>query len=89
MYLLNVIPTSDYLLILHYSNYEVRVYDVKPLLNKGVFKKLKNIKSFYTVRINGDSVEWPNMLNNSMEIDIAPESLYEDSVLLENMFKTL
>ena len=41
MKLINVIPTNNYELILQYSNNEVRVYDVKPLLEKGVFQLLK------------------------------------------------
>lgn len=85
MQIINVIPTNDYKLILQYSNNEVRIYDVKPLLEKGIFKILKDKKIFYTVRPRLDSVEWPNIFDDPYcsEIDISPESLYTNSVLYE------
>jgi hypothetical protein len=43
-------------------------------LNEGVFKKLKNIEVFNSVRTAWGSVAWGN------DIDIAPETLYEKSV---------
>ena len=90
MKLINVIPTNNYELILQYSNNEVRVYDVKPLLEKGVFQLLKNKNIFYTVRIEEsfDTVEWPNVINepgHCSEIDIAPETLYQDSILIKGL----
>lgn len=64
----------DYKLILTFEDDSVRIFDMKPLLRKGVFKELKDEKLFKTVKVSFDSIEWSN------GIDIDPETLYEDSV---------
>ena len=65
---------DDYKLILTFEDDSVRIFDMKPLLRKGVFKELKDEKLFKTVKVSFDSIEWSN------GIDIDPETLYEDSV---------
>jgi len=64
---------SDYTLILTFDNGEVKVFDMKPYLNLGIFKELKDLKLFNSVRKSFDSVEWPN------EADMDPEILYYES----------
>lgn len=51
-----------------------RLFDMKPYLDKGIYKELKDERKFKTARISFDSVEWCN------KIDIDPEFLYEKSV---------
>ena len=46
---------------------------MKPLLDKGVFKKLKNKKRFNSVKIRFGTIYWEK------EIDLCPDVLYEDS----------
>ena len=65
---------DDYKLILTFEDDSVRIFDMKPLLRKGVFKELKDEKLFKTVKVSFDSIEWAN------GIDIDPETLYEDGV---------
>ena len=67
-----VIPKEDYTLILHFSNGEIKQYDIKPLLDKGVFNQLKDPSVFKQVHVSFGTVEWPG------EIDICPDTLYED-----------
>ena len=69
---------DDYKLILTFEDGSVRIFDMKPLLGKGVFKELKDEKLFKTVKVSFDSIEWPN------EADIDPETLYEDSISYSN-----
>ncbi|MCL2118925.1 MAG: DUF2442 domain-containing protein [Planctomycetaceae bacterium] len=72
-----VVPNDDYTLTLTFVNGEVRRYDMKPLLDKGVFRELQNIGYFRCVRVDRDgfgTVEWPH------EQDICPDTLYLDSV---------
>jgi hypothetical protein len=69
----DVKPTDDYKLILTFSNREKRIFDVKPYLNKGIFKELKDIAMFNTAHVSFDTVEWDN------EADIDPEVLYNNS----------
>ena len=65
---------DDYKLILTFEDDSVRIFDMKPLLRKGVFKELKDEKLFKTVKVSFDSIEWAN------GIDVDPETLYEDVV---------
>lgn len=67
-------PIDNYKLILTFENNEVRLFDMNPYLDKGIFQELKNENIFNAVKVSFDSIEWPN------EADIDPETLYEDSV---------
>ena len=66
-----VIPSDDYTLKLYFTNGEIKLYDVSPLLGQGVFTKLQDINIFKQARITHGTVEWPE------EIDICPDTLYE------------
>ncbi len=76
MYLaiIDVKSLEDYKLLLTFENQEKRVFDMKPYLNKGIFRELKDKNLFRSVRVSFDSVQWSN------EADIDPEILYEKSV---------
>jgi hypothetical protein len=76
MYLavIGVEPLSNYQLLLTFENGEKRIFDMKPYLDKGVFKELKDERIFKSVRISFDSIEWCN------KADIDPEILYEKSL---------
>lgn len=67
-------PLSDYQLLLTFENGEKRIFDMKPYLNKGIFKELQDEKKFRSVRVSFDSIEWSN------RADIDPEVLYEKSI---------
>ena len=64
-------PLSNYKLELTFENKEVKIFDVKPYLEVGLFKTLKDENYFKTVKISYDSIEWPN------GVDLDPEVLYE------------
>jgi hypothetical protein len=76
MYLavIEVEPLSNYQLLLTFENGEKRIFDMKPYLDKGIFKELKDERIFKSVRISFDSIEWCN------KADIDPEILYEKSL---------
>lgn len=65
---------NDYQLLLTFENGEKKVFDMKPYLDKGIFKELKDEKKFRSVRVSFDSIQWSN------QADIDPEVLYEKSV---------
>ena len=69
----DVKPLNDYFLLLKFENEEEKLFDVKPYLNIGKFRELKNEKLFKTVRVCFDSIEWDNQL------DLDPELLYQKS----------
>lgn len=75
--LVSVEPLDDYKVLLTFSNNEKRIKDMKPYLDKGVFKKLKDKNFFNSVHISFDTISWDD------EIDICPDTLYETSIPLE------
>ena len=65
---------DNYWLFLTFENSEQRYFDMKPLLNTGVFRALRDPAIFRTVKVAFDSIAWKN------DIDIAPETLYHEGV---------
>ena len=72
-----VIPQDDYFLLLTFENGETRQFDMKPYLELGIFKELRDIELFKTVKTSFDSIEWGN------EADFDPEILYQKSLKIE------
>jgi len=66
-------PLSDYNLELTFENNGIKIFDVKPYLDTGLFKTLKDKKIFKMVKVSYDTIEWPN------KVDLDPEVLYEKS----------
>ena len=66
-------PLKDYKLRLKFENGEEKIFDLKPYLDLGKFFELRNEELFTKVRINFDTIEWPN------GIDLDPEFLYKHS----------
>ena len=71
-------PIDNYKLILTFENNEVKIFDMIPYLDKGIFQELKDENLFKAVKVSFDSIEWPN------EAVIDPETLYEDSISYSN-----
>jgi hypothetical protein len=66
-------PLANFELELLFDNGEKRVFDVKPYLDKGIFRELKDAALFQKVRVCFDTIEWDN------EADFDPEILYQES----------
>ncbi len=73
-------PLKDYKLELTFENKEIRIFDVKPYLDTGLFRKLKDKNLFKMVKVSYDSIEWPS------GIDLDPEILYEKSIVKTKEF---
>lgn len=67
-------PLADYKLLLEFENQEEKIFDVKPYMNRGIYKELINNKLFNSVSVSFDSIEWGN------HAAIDPEFLYSKSV---------
>ncbi|MFH0728052.1 MAG: DUF2442 domain-containing protein [Pseudomonadota bacterium] len=67
-------PGGNYLLELEFKNGERRRFDMKPLLSLKPWNRVANPAVFSRVRVDYGTVVWPG------EIDVAPETLYDDSV---------
>lgn len=75
--IIEVKPLEDYKLMLVFENEEKRIKDMKPYLEKGVFKKLKDEEFFKTVKILYGAISWAG------EIELCADSLYMDSQPIE------
>ncbi len=69
----NVKPIDNYNLILTFENGEKRQFDMNPFLDKGIFKELKDVSIFNSVKVSFDTIQWDN------EADLDPEILYTHS----------
>jgi Protein of unknown function (DUF2442) len=72
----SVNPKSDFQIDLEYSNGERRRFDMRPLLEMKPWSRIAAPALFSRVAVNYGTVVWPG------DIDIAPETLYDDSVAL-------
>lgn len=68
--------TPDFQLELDFENGEHRRFDMKPLLNMKPWNRIASEQLFHRATVAYGTVMWPG------EIDIAPETLYDDSVPL-------
>ncbi len=69
-----VTPERDYALSIVFENGEKGRIDLKPILDFGVFRSLKDYAKFKQVRVSFDTIEWPG------GIDLDPEYIYEKCV---------
>jgi hypothetical protein len=69
----NVKPEQDFNLLITFSNGEVKSFDVKPYLGIGLFKELKDLSLFNSVKPFLGSIQWAN------GIDLCPDTLYLES----------
>lgn len=79
MELLDVVrvePQNGYMLALEFENGEQKLFDMTYLMEKKPFCRLKDKKIFDLATIDYGTVVWPG------NIDIAPETLYDNSVLI-------
>lgn len=67
-------PNSDYTITVSFTNGERRKFDVKPYLDKGFFRELKDIRAFNTVKPFMGSIQWQSGQ------DFCPDTLYEEGV---------
>ena len=72
----SVNPGSDFQIDLEYANGERRRFDMRPLLEMKPWSRIAAPALFSRVTVNYGTVVWPG------DIDIAPETLYDDSVAL-------
>ena len=67
-------PNSDYTITLVFTNGEAKRFDVKPFMNIGIFRELKSMSVFNSVKPFLGSVQWEHGQ------DFCPDTLYMDSI---------
>jgi hypothetical protein len=68
-----VTPNTNYTVRLIFDNGEEGIFDVKPYLDKGVFKELKDLHVFNSVKPVMGTIQWKNGQ------DFCPDTLYIES----------
>lgn len=71
--IVEVRPEDNYSLEVKFSDGQRRLLDMKPYLDKGVFNILKDERTFKTVHVSFDTVEW------DCGVDLDPEFVFEKS----------
>lgn len=74
----SVEAVKNHFLKLAFENDEVKLFDVSPFLNKGIFKELQDYNYFRQVSVAFGSVEWPH------EQDFSNDTLYLLSTTLDS-----
>ena len=72
----DVKPNPDYTLTIAFMNGEIKSFDVKPYLNTGIFKELKDKSLFNSVKPFLGSIQWKSGQ------DFCPDTLYLESVIV-------
>jgi len=68
---IKVVPKNNYQVYIEFDNNECGVLNMRPYLDFGVFRKIKDLKKFSKVRVSFDTIEWEN------GIDLDPQFVYE------------
>lgn len=68
-------PLPDYCIYVEIEDGRKGIFDLKPYLNHGVFRELRDLHYFNQVGILFGAVTWPH------EQDIAPETLVAEMVV--------
>jgi hypothetical protein len=76
---ISVKPLPDFCLSVEMKDGRKGVFDVKPYLNRGIFRELRDINYFNQVGILFGAVSWPN------KQDIAPETLLAEMKIVEQL----
>lgn len=88
---IQVIPQSDFAVIVYFSDGIVKKHDASPLLGKGVFSQISNIDDFMDkCTILNNTLAWDigGNYNPYTCIDIDPENIYETAETIEDPLTT-
>ncbi len=66
----SVVPNKDYTLSIAFDDGKEGTLDMKPYLDFGVFKRIKDYERFVRVRVAFDTIEW------DCGVDLDPEFVY-------------
>jgi len=73
---IKVVPREDFHLELWFDDGAHKLFDSRPYLERGIFKRLKEGNLFKAAHAADGTVCWPGGL------DIAPETLYDRSIVI-------
>ena len=86
--IIQVLPTDDYKVYLYFAHGEIKLYDATEILERGVFRVLKDKKLFLdTCTVLNKTLAWDDIKGNFDPyecLDLDPEVLYEKSTRVED-----
>ena len=71
-------PLPDFRIYVEITDGRRGVFDMKPYLDRGAFRELRDVHYFNQVHVLLGAVTWPN------EQDIAPETLVSEMVAVDS-----
>ena len=71
-------PLPDFRIYVEIADGRRGVFDMKPYLDRGIFRELRDVHYFNQVHVLLGAVTWPN------EQDIAPETLVSEMVAVDS-----
>lgn len=75
--IIEVSPKEGYILNLCFESGEKGELDLKPILDFGVFQRIKDFEKFKKVRVRFDTIEW------DCGVDLDPEYVYQNCMKVE------
>ena len=76
--IIRVIPSGDFTLAVTFDNGREGVLDMKPYLNRGIFKAIATYEDFKRVRIAFDAIAWDG------GPDLDPWFVYSHCLIVSN-----
>jgi hypothetical protein len=80
---IQVKPTDDFKVYVYFSDGKIKLYDMTPLLGKGVFKQISDINIFIEkCTVMNQTLAWDigGCFDEYKCLDIAPEELYTSGI---------
>lgn len=74
-----VTPCDDHILAVVFENGEKGRLDIKPILNFGIFQRIRDHKAFKQVKVSFDTIEW------ACGVDLDPEYVYKKCAKSERL----
>lgn len=80
-------PNLDYTVHVYFSDGKIKLFDMKPYLNQGVFKQISDLDAFTEkCTVMNGTLAWDvgGHFNESECIDIDPETIYNTGVAVDD-----
>ena len=90
---IQVVPTHDFKVVVYFDDGKIKLYDMSPFLNKGVFAKISDIKIFMEIcTVMNHTLAWDisRKFDPTQCIDIDPETIYINGVdIVDPLFQVV
>jgi hypothetical protein len=84
---IQVIPTDEFKVYVYFSDGVIKLYDMNPFLNKGIFTKISNLDVFKSkCTVMNSTLAWDlsGKRDSTDCIDIDPETIYLNSQIVDD-----